>query len=185
LISSQRHRVAALLPAAIIGGAAGGMVLLLSPESAFRALVPYLILLAAALLALQSPLKRWLERRHATRTRPLLFATLPIAAASFYGGYFGAGMSVIVLAVLAIVIDENLTKLNALKQLIGLCGNTAAAVYFVFSERVLWSVAGVMAIAALLGGVLGGRLAAWIAPQTLRSVIVGLAILLGIFYLFE
>ena len=81
-----------------------------------------------------------------------------------YGGYFGAGLSVIVLAALGLALDDSLTRLNALKQAIAFCVNVAAAVLFIFSGQVVWPAAAVMAVGALLGGVLGGRLAGRISP---------------------
>ena len=73
-----------------------------------------------------------------------------------HGGYFGGGLATIVLAVLALEVHESITKLNALKQMISLCANVAAAVLFLFSSKVIWSAAIVMAVRALLGEFIGG-----------------------------
>jgi uncharacterized membrane protein YfcA len=112
---------------------------------------------------------------------------LPLIGASVYGGYFGAGLSVIVLAVLGLVLDDTLTRLNALKQVVSFSVNTAAAVYFILSPRAEWSaplVAAVvvMAVSSLVGGALGGRLAGRIDPETLRWLIVGIGILIAAVY---
>jgi uncharacterized membrane protein YfcA len=103
--------------------------------------------------------------------------------AAIYGGYFGAGVSVIFLAVLALVLDDSLTRLNALKQTISFSANLAAAIYFAFSGKVVWSVALVMAVGALIGGNLGGRLAGRIKPSTLRWVVVCIGVVVSIIYL--
>ena len=107
---------------------------------------------------------------------------MPVFFAAIYGGYFGAGLSVIVLAVLALVIDDTLTRLNGLKQLVGFVTNLTAALFFVFSGRVIWSVAAVMAVGALIGGALGGRLAGQVPPATLRRVVVVIGIAVAIIY---
>ena len=183
-VMSQRQRLWLLLPAAL-GGLVGGLLLLRTDEKLFRQLVPYLILLASLLLAVQEPLRRWLLRRAGgDGQRPLseAWAALPVFLAAVYGGYFGAGLSVIVLAVLALVIDDTLTRLNGLKQIVGFVTNLTAALFFVFSGRVIWSVAAVMAVGALVGGALGGRLAGRIQPVTLRRVVVVIGVTVAIIY---
>jgi uncharacterized membrane protein YfcA len=100
-----------------------------------------------------------------------------------YGGYFGAGLSVILLAVLGLVLDDTLTQLNALKQAVSFSTNTAAAVFLAFSGQVVWPLALVMAAGAIAGGALGGRLAGRIQPGTLRWIIVVIGVVIAIIYL--
>ena len=198
-VLSQRRRLWLLLPAAL-GGLVGGLLLLRTDEKLFRQLVPFLILLASLLLAAQEPLKRWLAGKRGSRgageqggrgaselegspaSSGEAWAAVPVFFAAIYGGYFGAGLSVIVLAVLALVIDDSLTRLNGLKQVVGFVTNLTAALFFVFSGRVIWPVAAVMAVGALIGGALGGRLAGRVAPATLRRVVVVIGIAVAIIY---
>jgi hypothetical protein len=112
-----------------------------------------------------------------------LWAFLPIFVATIYGGYFGAGMSVIILAVLGLIMNETLTRLNAIKQLIAFSANGAAAIIFVFSGKVNWMVALVMAVGALIGGTLGGRVAGRVKPTALRWIVVTIGYIVGIIYL--
>ena len=183
-LRGQRRRTGLVLPAGAVGGLAGGLLLLLSGERAFRALVPFLILLATALLAVQGPVRRWLLGRAGRRGAPRDgWVALPVALAAVYGGYFGAGLSVIVLAVLGLFLDDTLTRLNALKQAVSLTVNVAAALLFVFSGRVVWPVALAMAAGALVGGALGGRLAGRVHAETLRWVVVGIGAVVGTYYL--
>ena len=106
----------------------------------------------------------------------------PSGLAAIYGGYFGAGLSVIVLAALGLTFEDSLTRLNALKQLIGFSVNVAAAIFFLFSGKVVWIAALVMAVGALIGGVLGGRLAGRVKPATLRWMVVSIGIVVSIIY---
>ena len=192
-LAGQRARVRRLVPAALLGGLVGGLLLLLTTERVFRHLVPWLILLASALLAVQERVRAWLLRRlgahHASHTAwtpggaSEKWAVVPVFLASIYGGYFGAGLSVIVLAALGLLIDDSLTRLNATKQAIGFAANGAAAVLFLFSGQVHWVAALVMTVAAVAGGAAGGRLAGRVRPATLRLVVVTVGVVVGVVYL--
>lgn len=204
-LMKQRDRLWLLVPASIIGGLVGGVLLLNTGEELFDELVPFLILLASVLLAGQQPMRAWLVRRTSQQTTtpgdaalgeaarkasgapsgvatPPWLATLLVGLAAIYGGYFGAGLSVIVLAVLGLVLEGTLTELNALKQSISFSVNTAAAIFFVFSGQVHWPAAAVMAVGAIVGGVLGGQLAGRISPTTLRWTVVTIGVLVAIIY---
>jgi len=185
-LRDQKQRLILYLPAAVIGGLVGGILLLNTGEKLFRDLIPYLILLACALLAVGEPVKRWLTTRAAKNHSAASldrWAALPVGLAAVYGGYFGAGLSVIVLAVLGLMVNDSLTRLNALKQAIAFSVNTAAALFFVFSGNVNWLAALVMAGCALLGGTLGGKLAGRISPVVLRWTVVTIGIVVAVIYL--
>jgi uncharacterized protein len=181
-LRGQGHRLRTLIPAGIIGGIAGGVLLLYIDAQVFRVLVPFLILLAAGLLAVQDRIRHWIASRSAVATGETSAnrAALPVGLAAVYGGYFGAGLSVIILAVLGLFIDDTLPRLNALKQCISLAVNAAAAVFFLFSGLVLWPLALVMAAGALIGGAAGGTIAGRINPAQLRWAIVTIGFVVGI-----
>ncbi|MDD5469051.1 MAG: sulfite exporter TauE/SafE family protein [Anaerolineales bacterium] len=184
-LRGQESRLRWALPAGVVGGIVGGLLLLNTGEKLFRDLVPFLILLASALLALQDPLRAWLTRRAQSgegRHLPEAAAALPLSLAAVYGGYFGAGLSVIVLAILGLTLEDTLTRLNGLKQAVAFSVNIAAALFFVFSGKVVWLVALVMMVGALLGGALGGRLAGRIRPSTLRWVVVSIGVVVSAIY---
>ncbi len=184
-LKTQKKRLWLFVPASVIGGIIGGILLLNTGEKLFRSLVPFLILLASALLAIGDPLRNYINRRLSTRGASLehiQYAILPVTLAAVYGGYFGAGLSVIVLAVLGFLINDSLTRLNALKQAIAFSVNIAAAIFFVFSGQVNWWAALVMAIFAIIGGTLGGKLAGKIKPSTLRWTVVTIGIIVSIIY---
>ena len=105
-----------------------------------------------------------------------------VGLAAIYGGYFGVAMSVVVLSLLGWMVNDSLTRLNAIKQTVAFGANGAAAVIFIFSGKVVWLIALVMAVGALIGGTLGGRLAGHIKPDTLRWTVVSIGIVLAIIY---
>jgi uncharacterized membrane protein YfcA len=183
-LHGQQKRIQLLLPSAVIGGIIGGILLLNSSDQVFDRLIPFLILLAAALLAFQDTLRSWLQRRQGDKKGniPEIWAFLPITLASIYGGYFGAGLGVIELAILGLFLKDNLTRLNALKQLLSLVVNVAASWFFLFSNQVYWSAAIVVAIGSLIGGLLGGKLARIISPSYLRWTVVILSIITATVY---
>ncbi len=183
-LRGQEKRLWLIVPASIAGGVLGGFLLLQTGEKFFKDLVPYLILLASGLLAIQDPVRAWLMRRmgegHGAKLEKLTW--LPVGLASIYGGYFGAGLSVIVLSALGLTLEDTLTRLNALKQAVAFSVNVAAAIFFIFSGQVIWSAALVMAVGALIGGTLGGKLAGRIKPSTLRWTVVTIGVIVSIIY---
>ena len=183
-LNSQGRRLLGFVPAAALGGLLGALLLLRSGERLFADLVPWLILLGTGLLALQSPLRRWLlSRPVGPSPRQLeLAAAGPVFLAAIYGGYFGAGLGVILLAVLAVLLPDTLNRLNGLKQALALVINLAAAMLLARSGQVHVGAAVVMAAGSVVGGGLGGRLARRLNPERLRSAVVGLGLLLAMVF---
>jgi hypothetical protein len=186
-LQGQGSRLWRAVPASAVGGLTGALLLLWSDERVFLELVPWLILLASGLVAAQEPLRRWLAAR-ALRAQPGAGGdgriAIPLALASVYGGYFGAGLSVLVLAGLGLVVNDTLTRLNALKQAVSLSISVTAGVFFLFSGQIIWPAALIMAAGALAGGTLGGGLATRLNPTLLRRVVVGIGVVVAGIYLF-
>lgn len=182
---SQAHRLARLLPVGVAGGIVGGLLLLNTSEKSFRSLIPWLILLASSLLAAQVRIKRWVVSRsgetHREKQNLLVMISL-VFFASIYGGYFGAGLGVILLAVLGLLTDDSLVQLNFLKQALAFSVNLAAAIYFAFSGKVDWMVAFVMVFGSVSGGFIGGKLAGRLNSGKLRWVVVVAGITAAIIY---
>ena len=165
------------------GGLAGSIILVLLPGSAFRAVVPYLILLACGLLAFGDRLRPGGRRdapSHPAEPHPLAL-TVSIFFGAVYGGFFGAGLGIMLLALLGMFRSEPLRQLNALKQALSFVINLVAAVFFLFSGKVVWGLVPVMAVGSLLGGYAGGRLARIIDSGLLRRLVVaaGVAVAIG------
>jgi uncharacterized membrane protein YfcA len=165
-----------------LGGLGGSILLVLIPGHAFRVAVPYLIVLSCLLLLLQDRVRRFVVEPHpperAGRHRPAL--TSLVFLASIYGGFFGAGLGIMLLAVLGLFSADPLAKVNALKQALSFLINVVSAVFFAFSGHVVWAAVPVMAAGSLAGGFLGGRLVPVVPERSLRRAVVGAGIAVAV-----
>jgi hypothetical protein len=185
---AQRHELGhpgqvtgSRLVVAALGGLTGSILLVLTSESAFRSIVPFLITGAALVLAGQVRLRRWLyERRAMPSHRGIELGALGVA--SVYGGYFGAGLGIVLMAVLGLFTNDPLSRVNAVKQLLSIAVNICAAAFLVFSGTVEWTLVAVMAPGAVLGGNLGGRLISVIPAAPLRVGVVAYAFGVAMLY---
>jgi uncharacterized membrane protein YfcA len=174
-IADERRRALALSVPSVLGGVLGAWLLLALPESAFERVVPWLIVFACLVLALQAQLRRIVAAAPgANHPAALWVAQLLI---SIYGGYFGAGIGILMLAAMGILLPSSIQHANALKVLFSLLINAVAAVIFVFSGAVRAPEAALMAAASIAGGFLGARLAQRLPPAGMR----GFAIAVGLF----
>ena len=180
-LRGQGKRAALLLPVGAVGGVVGAWFLLNTGDRAFAVIVPFLLLGAALLVGAQDALRKRLASRVPAHRAEVL-ATIPVALASIYGGYFGAGMGVMALAAVGVVLDETLHRLNAFKHALALTCNAAAAVVFLLWGPIDWSVVGVMAACALVGGAIGGALSGRIPARALRWAIVSFGLVLSVVY---
>jgi uncharacterized membrane protein YfcA len=180
-LQPQRARIAALVPAAILGAAAGCLLLLVTSEEVFARIVPFLVILGSLLLAVQGRVtervRRWPGAGSDVKS-PLLHASVAVAAA--YGAYFGGGLGVVLLACLGLFIADGLQRLNALKSLLSLVINAVAIVAYSLFGPVVWSSVAVLAPAALVGGYLGAFVARRLDPTALRVVVVLFGIAVGV-----
>ena len=183
-LAKVTDRIARLGVAAGLGGLTGSVLLLATGEAAFTKVVPWLILLACGLLGGQNRLRAALRigQRDHTVSSPV-GPMIAVFLAAIYGGYFGAGLSIMLLAVLGLAFADPLPRLNALKQVLSLIINVVAAIFFATSGKVQWTLAAVMAPASLLGGLAGGKLVGHIKPSVLRAVVVTYGTVLAFWYL--
>jgi hypothetical protein len=179
-VRSQRERTRALGATAVAGAAAGSVVLLTAPDDVFDAIVPVLIVVACALLALQPRVAAHIARRTAAggRNRELDLHVATFAAA-LYGAYFGGGLGVILLAVLGIFLADHLQRLNALKAALSLVVNTVALLAFVAFAPVAWASVAVVAPASLLGGFVGAGFARRLGATTLRWTVIAFGLVVA------
>jgi uncharacterized membrane protein YfcA len=178
-LRGQRGRVIALAVTSVAGALCGAVLLLVTSNKVFEHIVPFLILFACALLAAQPLLSRLVRPRgHSARLHAMDFA------AAVYGGYFGAGLGIMLLAVLALNIEDDLQRLNALKGLLSLLIGAVAAVCFALFGPVKWGPAAVMAAASLVGGQAGVVLARRLDDRLLRAVVVAFGVAVAVVLLF-
>ncbi len=166
-----------LVPMSLVGGIAGALLLLVLPAAAFETIVPVLILLGIVLVVLGPRLQRAAFARHsetggAAWHVPVMMAGVLLAGV--YGGYFGAAQGVLLMGILSALSTEALQRLNGYKNILGTVVNAVAALVFVLVARdeIVWSVAGLIALGALLGGRLGATVGRRLPPVVLRAVIV-------------
>lgn len=174
----EHPRVTAAVIATCACGAVAGAVLLLAlPPDVFETVVPWLILGTCLLVGAQPRITRWLRRRH-TGTAPeprVLMSPLTTAFAALvgvYGGYFGAGSGVMMMAVLGLGLDLDFRVVNALKTLAVLASNVVASVIFVIVADLDWLAIVLLAAGSVLGGYAGARLGRRLPPALLRALIV-------------
>jgi uncharacterized membrane protein YfcA len=173
----QAARAKPLLIAAALGGITGAILLLVLPASAFARIVPILILVACGLVAIQPRLSAWvLERRVRQGNEahhdggPILI--LGVYLTGIYGGYFGAAQGVILIAILSILIDDNIQRLNGLKNVIAAVVNAIAAIIFLLVAPVAIVPAILLAIGSTTGGLLGASVGRRLSPLVLRGAII-------------
>lgn len=191
-LRDQGERVRALLPVSIVGAAVGAAALLLTPEGAFDAAAPWLILAACALFAVQPRLARHLAARRLANgadvpppgAGAVLAPSGALQAATFgasaYGAYFGAGLGVILLAVLGLGLEDSLVRLNGVRGVLALVVNVVATVTFVAVAPVAWAAASVLAVSALGGGWTGARAARRLPPPVLRGTVIAFGVVAGV-----
>ncbi|MGE0754189.1 MAG: sulfite exporter TauE/SafE family protein [Alphaproteobacteria bacterium] len=176
------HQIKGLVVASLIGSAIGTAILLLAPESVFEALVPWLLLFATLLLAFggkfkakQLPTARSVDRAGGK----IIFLQFLIA---IYGGYFGAGIGILMLAALQLAGFSHMHQMNALKAILGSAINAVAVVIFIASGKVVWPIAVFMIAGGIVGGYVGARLALKVQSQTVRRLVVLIGFLMSVYF---
>ena len=175
-LRGQGRRLRLLGAPAVLVGLAGAALLLVGGESAFEAVVPWLVLLACVLLGLGPRLRAILAAREGVATRPSPGLVAAVFASGAYASYFGAAAGVLLLAVLALGIVDTLQRLNAVNRALILLANLVAAPAFIIVGPIDWPSVAVLAPATLVGGAIGARVARRLNDDVLRWSV----ILLGV-----
>ncbi len=177
----QRDRLRTLAVVTIAGAATGSVLLLVTPASAFDVLVPALVLFASALVGIQP----WLKRRLGPPTEGSVHARrvllVSVFAATVYGGYFGGGLGIIVLATLTLTVPDTLRNLTALKCAVALLNSSVTVVIFSLFGPVRWTAVAVAIPTTLLGGYLGASIARVVNESALRVFIVTFGVVVAIY----
>lgn len=191
LDAKARRLLVPLIVTGIIGGVVGARILLITPQLTFLHLVPWLLLAATLLFVFSGRLTAWV-RSHAgfeagsadAQTPrllliPGLFLQLLIA---IYVGYFGAGVGILVLALLAFLGMENIHAMNGMKSLLVTIVNGVALVTFIWARIVLWPQAVLMLVGAAVGGYGGAYLAQRMNPQYVRWIVIGIGFAMSAYF---
>jgi len=167
LAQRSRRRLARWFGVVLLGGTAGALLVVALPTSIFKMIIPWLIIFAALMLAVQPLTKRITARWYGSRV-----LTPALGAVSVYGGYFGAAQGMMVLLVLTLFDGPGLQRANAVKNVLVAAANLAASVVFIAASRVMWPLAVIVAVGAIVGGWAGGGLARRLPDWALRTLIV-------------
>lgn len=187
-LANVRRWLLLLTIPALLGGATGGVLLLHTSMATFTRLVPFLILGATLLLATQELITRRLGLVARAHENPsagwITIVVIFQFLVGIYGGYFGAGIGILILAALGLIGLTDMHEMNGLKNLLAICINGVAAIYFAWSGAVLWKDGFIMAAAAIIGGYLGARVAHHLGRTFVRRsvVVIGLAMGIALFF---
>jgi uncharacterized protein len=167
----------------LIGGITGALLLRWTPAAVFDRLVPFLILFATLLFMAQEPVQRALktgdvETRKSTRW--LVWGLLFQLCIGLYGGYFGAGIGILMLAALSIQGLANIHEMNSLKVVLGGSINGIAAIYFIWARMVYWPYVLLMAVAAIVGGWMGAGTARKLGKTAVRRIVIGIGLFMAL-----
>jgi|ERR1700730_17047380 uncharacterized membrane protein YfcA len=177
----------------VVGGLIGARLLLLTPTRLFASIVPYLILFATILFAVSEPLIRRLRPNlsapanatHAPARALWVGAMIFQFFVSVYGGYFGAGIGILMLAALGLMGLTDIHRMNGLKNFFAACINFVAASYFIGSGRVEWTHAQIMVVGAIAGGYGGAGLARRLGPRFVRRAVIVIGFAMAVSLLFR
>jgi uncharacterized protein len=175
-LSTHRRELVLLSGCSLVGGVLGAYLLLHTSPANFAALVPYLMLIATLLFTFSQPLMRWLEQKQFMLSKarlPMFVVLLLQLAIATYGGYFGGGAGILMLAVLNIMGIQNIHTMNAFKTWLATCLNAVAVIYFAIAKTIFWQTAIMMAVAAIIGGYSSAYFARKLNPSWVRYFVIG------------
>ncbi|WP_104193365.1 sulfite exporter TauE/SafE family protein [Cryobacterium sp. Y82] len=180
-LKSQWRPVAWMAGFSAVGGVTGGLLLLILPEEAFAAVVPFLLLVAAVLSAVQPRVARYVRRKApegtTIDTRPVTFGlVLGILGTGVYGGYFGAAQGVVLLALLGILWSTDMHRANGAKNVLAGMANLVSSIIFISSGTVDWVIALLIGVGSAFGGWMGARIGRRLPAPVLRTILVVVAL---------
>jgi uncharacterized membrane protein YfcA len=184
-LSTHRRELVLFTGVSVVGGLVGARLLLHTSSDLFAVLVPYLLLLATLLFAIGQPFAVWLSRCHLRRMGKspgaVVFVLLLQFGIAVYGGFFGGGSGILMLAALSFTGISNIHTLNAFKSWLATSINGVAIVQFVAAGAIAWPQASVMAVGALVGGYGSARYARQVDPSWVRNGIVSLGFAISVY----
>lgn len=186
-LNIQKRTMLLLCITSLIGGLLGSMALLYTSSDLFKKLIPYLLLLATLVFTFGDRLKKLFQKqseKSSPEHPPLLNMLIAQLIISIYGGFFGGGMSILMLATLSFLGIKNIHEMNALKAFLGSCINGIAIVPFCLAGLIVWHQAILMAVGASLGSYFIARYARKLDPKLVRKFVIVIAFMMtGYFFI--
>jgi uncharacterized protein len=179
LVGISRSTLRTLVVISLAGGVLGAVLLLVTPERTFSFLIPWLLLAATLLFAFGRPIAAMIRRRFHIGPSALVIGQFVIA---IYGGYFGAGIGILMLGMMTIAGLTDINQMNGIKTLLSGCLNAVAVVTFTIAHQVHWPPAITMAIFAIVGGYAGGWLARRVDPARVRALVIALGLAMTVYF---
>ena len=177
-------KVQSTIAAAVVGGLLGAVLLVTTPDNVFKAVVPALIGIATLIFAFAKPIQNSLVRTMPTHQKTTLNVAL-VFVASVYGGYFGAGLGVILMAVISATNNWDMRRSNAVKNLLGVVTNVAAIVFFIYHNLISWPQTSIMLVACIAGGFAGVHLLKTMPAPTVRTMIIVIGSIMTLIYAYK
>ncbi|HEY7406014.1 MAG TPA: sulfite exporter TauE/SafE family protein [Candidatus Angelobacter sp.] len=168
-------RILPLIVITFLGSILGSTLLLKTRQSTFDKMVPWLLLGATVLFSFGGKITAWINRHHTEggpRPGRVIGVTALQLCVAIYIGYFGAGVGIVMLALLSMMGMENIHSMNGLKTLLATCGNAVAVIVFIFARAVFWPQALLMVVGAALGGYAGAWFAQRMDPKSVRYAVI-------------
>ncbi len=182
-LAASRQHLIRLLPPSLLGGIIGSLLVIRLPEKVFANMIPWLLILASTLMLIQRPVQRWLGTHSAaTPTRGTVIAIIFFQfLVGIYGGYFGAGIGILMLSSLAFMGIGGIHEINAVKNILAGGINSMTLIIFAYSGVIVWKYAAIMAVMTVAGGYAGARVARRTKPEYVRLFVIFIGFAVAIY----
>ncbi len=185
-LATQRGELISLSIISLIGGLLGAIILLKTPPKTFVLLLPFLLLVATLLFAFGNRIAHWIRTRSEKAKLPSWLSLVGVTLVQFiiavYGGFFGGGIGILMLALLAVMGMTNIHIMNGIKTVLATCINGIAVVAFVIAGAVAWPEALVMIVGAIIGGYGAAAIARQLDPLLVRRLVIVIGIVMTIVF---
>lgn len=184
-LKDQYAKIPKLAILSTIGGAIGSTVLLFISNKFFSDLVPYLLLIATLFFTARPTINRWIQSNKSIQAHTFLYVgslQILFILICIYGGFFGAGMGIMLLAIFGLMGMQNMHQMNALRSVIGACTNTITIIIFIVAGLVHWPQAIVMGVGTMLGGYTSARYFRRLSPEWMRKAVIIIAWAMTIYF---
>ncbi|GAA1456661.1 sulfite exporter TauE/SafE family protein [Nocardiopsis exhalans] len=171
-LAGQKERLIRFGTMSFLGAVTGAMLLIYLPSGVFESVVPFMIGGACLLIIFQPRITKWARSRKPASKNGGVWMPVGAYGAGTYGGYFAAAQGIILISLLGATLDDDLQRLNALKNALATIANSTAAVFYIVLASPAWPVVALLAVGTIVGGYLGANFGRKLSPTALRAVLV-------------